>query len=475
MADTSSQASGQSSAESQSQGPGSRDRQGRDDAPEGTPGAGAPEADDGTADMPPTHTAEGGRTRQRPSRARVTFRASAESSSETVKTAAKVISIAAIAVLVVVRFDDVLNILGIIWSVLSPLLAGAILAYLLNLISSRLEHVVMPNVKSHPLELLRRGICIVLTLLIIVAFVAIVVNLVKDEIASAFGALASGITTLVDMIQELLASGDVGESETLEEIAALLSGDVSAWQESLSVLLEDIGGIGGVATTAVNMVSSAATTIVDVIIAIVFSLYVVADKERVLSGCRMFGHWMFRGDDYGKAHHVAMTANYCFSHFIGGQCIEATILGTLCGIGMAIFGMPYAASIGFIVGLTSLVPLVGSWLGGIIGALMIISVDPIQAIWFIVWLVTLQQIEGHVIYPNVVGNIIKVPGIWVLVSVFIGGTLFGVIGILMGVPLVATIRTLVKEYREAHGMDSDDSDFVPPSQTVPESDAETRL
>ena len=383
--------------------------------------------------------------------------------SQTVATAAKIIGIAALAALVIVEFDNILWLLHVVWNVVSPLIAGAVLAYLLNLISSRLERVIMPNVKSHPLELLRRGICIVLTLLIIVAFVVIVVNLVKDEIAEAFGALGSGITTAIDWIQELIASGDGGESEALEEISALLSGDVAAWQESISALVEDIGGIGGIATTAIDMVSSAATTIVDVVIAFVFSLYVTADKERVLSGCRIFGHFLFRGDDYDKAYHVVTTANYCFSHFIFGQCVEATILGTLCGIGMAIFGMPYAASIGFCVGITSLVPLVGSWIGGIIGALMILSVNPIQAIWFIVFLVTLQQIEGHVIYPNVVGNIIKVPGIWVLVSVFVGGTLFGVLGILMGVPLVATIRKLVKEYREDNGMTSDDSEFPDPS------------
>ena len=135
-------------------------------------------------------------------------------------------------------------------------------------------------------------------------------------------------------------------------------------------------------------------------------------------------------------------ANQSFSRFITGQCIEAVILGTLCAIGMAIFGMPYAVAVGACVGLTALVPVFGAWLGGAIGFLMILTVDPMQAVWFVVFLVILQQLESHLIYPNVVGASVGLPGIWVFAAVLVGGALFGVVGMFLGVPTVATLRTL---------------------------------
>ena len=117
-------------------------------------------------------------------------------------------------------------------------------------------------------------------------------------------------------------------------------------------------------------------------------------------------------------------------------------MGTLCAIGMALFGMPYAVAIGACIGLTALVPVFGAWLGGAIGFLMILTVDPMQAVWFVVFLVVLQQLESHLIYPNVVGASVGLPGIWVFAGVLVGGALFGVVGMFVGVPTIATIRTL---------------------------------
>ena len=143
--------------------------------------------------------------------------------------------------------------------------------------------------------------------------------------------------------------------------------------------------------------------------------------------------------------HFCTVANDCFSRFIMGQCIEACILGVLCGIGSAILHFPYAASIGLIVGVTSVIPFAGAWIGGIVGAAMILSQDPLQAVQFVIFLVILQQIEGHLIYPNVVGQSVGLPSIWVFVAVVVGATLFGLPGVLLGVPVISTVRTLVME------------------------------
>ncbi|MFR3272453.1 MAG: AI-2E family transporter [Slackia sp.] len=182
-----------------------------------------------------------------------------------------------------------------------------------------------------------------------------------------------------------------------------------------------------------------------VVVALVFCLYILLDKERVVKGANSALDLFMPASAAASVRRAAHVANQAFSRFITGQCIEAVILGTLCAIGMGMFGMPYALAIGACVGLTALVPVFGAWLGGAIGFLMILTVDPMQAVWFIVFLIVLQQLETHLIYPNVVGASVGLPGIWVFSAVLVGGALFGVLGMFLGVPAVATIRTLAIE------------------------------
>ena len=178
----------------------------------------------------------------------------------------------------------------------------------------------------------------------------------------------------------------------------------------------------------------------------VFALYLLLDKDRVHAGAMRAASFIPGEDLRRRVLHACSITNDCFSRFIRGQCIEAVILGALCAIGGTILQFPYAASIGLIVGVSSLIPFAGAWIGGIMGAAMILSQDPAQALQFIVFLVILQQIEGHLIYPNVVGQSVGLPSIWVFVAVIAGGSLFGLLGVLLGVPVISTIRTLAMEH-----------------------------
>ena len=380
-----------------------------------------------------------------------------EPASTVLRNAVVLVVVAAAAVLAIVRFDAVLAALSAIWSVVAPLLAGAAIAYLLNLIMERLERVYFPTSTHVVVKKTCRPVCLICSIALVALFVFVVVQIVSDEFATAVPALGDGVLTLLDMLNAWLTSGVLGNTEAVEYLSALLTGDSGAWEESLATLtdyvseaIENFGGYSSLVSIAYSAGKGVVAIVVDTLVAIVFAIYLLAGKERALKGLESFLRWALSKRMYRRVAHVGQVANECFSRFIFGQCLEGTILGTLCAIGMKILGMPYCATIGLCVGVTSLVPLVGAWCGGIVGALMIMSVDPIQAVWFVIFLVCLQQVEGHVIYPNVVGTSVGVPSIWVLVAVFAGGSLFGILGIVLGVPTVATILALVGERGEGY-------------------------
>lgn len=349
-----------------------------------------------------------------------------------------VVAAAAVAALAVVKIDAIMAVLAVLWKLVSPLLFGAGLAYFVNLVMRKLEKSLFSRTTSPLAAKLRRPVCMVLSLALIVGFVALVVTLVASELGSAFKALGAGITTALQTSQDWLS----------EEATAMLDpflGSQQSLMDSVSAAVKEMGGLDGVVSTALSVGKGVSGTVVDAIVALVFALYLLAGKENVLAGAYTLTYRLFPEKTAEYLIHAARVADESFSRFIMGQCLEGCILGCLCALGMKILGMPYAAAVGLCVGTTSLVPLVGAWVGGAVGALMILSVDPMQAVWFVVFLVVLQQIEGHLIYPNVVGTSVGVPGIWVLVSVFIGGSLFGILGVFLGVPVVAVIRRLVKE------------------------------
>lgn len=424
------------------------------------------------------------------------------SSDMTTKQFAKRVAVAcligAAAALLVFRFDDVLSILSAAWSVLSPFLYGMMLAYVLNLIMSLWEKLwdrlfsrpsggsvaasargiaggaggadasasahspADPVDSAHspagpadsaastaspsvPLSRrivgsLRRPVCLMLALATVAAIVATVVMLLSGEFKVAFAALGEGARVAYQALNEV-ASGD----PTLGGLVPAVDFD-SLW-DTAHEALQSVGGASGVASLAARWGGNIVHGVLDAVIAVVFALYVLAGREHFSQGAQSLGHMVLPQRWYELVAHACSVANENFTRFMGGQCLEACILGTLCAIGGTILGFPYAGSIGLCVGVTSIVPFIGAWLGGILGALMIASVSIEQALMFVVFLVILQQIEGHLIYPNVVGTTVGMPGIWTFFAVVVGGSLFGLFGVLFGVPVVSTIRQLVLEWR----------------------------
>ena len=353
---------------------------------------------------------------------------------------AYVVAMLALAILFITRFEDVMAGAGKVYEVLLPFFAGAIVAYLLNLIMSRLERVYFPGSTNALVVKSRRLVCMILSLLIVGTVVTVVIVMISEQMVESVTALFQGITAAFNAISDFVQEFGLDTG-----FLAVFSNDLSEWEKIVSEAIEQVGGVDKVVSSAFTLTGALTSGVFDGFIALVFAIYLLMGKERVKAGAKTLGFTVLSEASYRKACHACDIANDSFSRFIIGQCLEASILGTLCTIGMSILGVPYAMTIGPLVGLFSLVPLVGAWIGGIVGALMILPTSLEQALIFAVFLLILQQIEGNFIYPRVVGGSVGVSGIWVLLAVFVGGALFGVAGVLLGVPFVATVGRLLDE------------------------------
>ena len=223
----------------------------------------------------------------------------------------------------------------------------------------------------------------------------------------------------------------------------------------------------GAFSSALSVISSFFGGVVNFVVGLIFAVYILFNKEKLaVQADRLMRSYMKpKSEEHFR--YFCATADKCFSSFIVGQCTEAVILGLLCAIGMAILRIPYASTIGTLIGATALIPIVGAYIGAAVGALMIVVVDPIKALWFIIFLVILQQVEGNVIYPKVVGSSVGLPGMWVLAAVTVGGGLGGIGGMLLGVPAAATVYKLLEN--DVHRrLDGDEH-----SDEAPDDDAQT--
>ena len=192
-----------------------------------------------------------------------------------------------------------------------------------------------------------------------------------------------------------------------------------------------------------SIVGSVFGVVFNFVVALIFAIYILSSKEKLGGQAKRIVHAYVKPKWIAVGKRVLTTADSTFSSFIVGQVTEAVILGSLCTVCMLIFRFPYAPMIGAFTGVTALIPVVGAYLGAAVGAFMILTQDPLKAVLFLIFIVVLQQVEGNLIYPKVVGGSIGLPGMWVLAAVTVGGGLLGVPGMLLGVPAAATLYKLL--------------------------------
>ncbi len=366
-----------------------------------------------------------------------------------------------IIVFTVVLFTAVQNIGAIlgfavdVWGVFSSVIAGLAIAFVLNVPLRLFENKLFYGLREHrnpTVRKLLRPVSIVCSLLVTLGVLIILLLIILPQLVEAVAAV---LARLPGYVTELIVWAD-GLLEPFGFSLSAYLGDVnwntvfSDFGKTLSESMNDIiNTAGNVAGTAANVGTSIVSGAIDVVFSVIIAVYVLAQKERI----GRFAHrcilaFMPRRVGGGFIRICSMAAD-TFSNFIGGQLTDSCILGILCFIGMTIFGFPYSNVISVVIGVTSLVPLVGAFVGIVIGALLILTVEPIKALLFIVFILVLQQIEGNLIYPKIVGKAVGLPGVIVLSAVLVGGNVAGIIGGLCAVPVSAILYSLLRSAVDA--------------------------
>ena len=325
----------------------------------------------------------------------------------------------------------------------SPFILGAAIAFILN-VPMRVVERALNFIRN---ENLRRTAAIVLTLVLLVLAITGVVQLLVPQISETIQLL---IPKLIDFILrvEAVVMGFLQENpELLQWVSSTTDLQSFDWagliQKAATMIKDSVSVIASGAFTAVGGVTSA---ILDLVIGLVFALYCLARKEILARQGRRIIYALLPEHFCDESIRILRLTNSTFSNFISGQCLEAVILGCLFAVAMSILKMPYIPLVSVLIAVTALIPLVGAFVGCFLGAFFILVNDPIQALIFVAMFLVLQQIEGNLIYPKVVGTSIGLPGMWVLVAVAVGGDLMGVAGMLVMIPISSVLYALIREF-----------------------------
>lgn len=332
------------------------------------------------------------------------------------------------------------NLITALFRAAMPLLIGCVIAYIINILMHFYEQHYFPTTKSVNLKKSRRPVCLLAAFATLIIIVSIIAILVIPELISCVELLVSQIPGAVSSFVKWLESKDAVPENILASVSSI------DWKEKMDQVIGMLTtGVGNVLGTAINAVSSLFSNVVTALLALIFSIYCLLSKEKLGNQFdRLIKRYM-QTDHYSKIKYVLFVMNECFHKYIVGQCTEAVILGTLCAIGMLILRIPYAAMTGAVIAFTALIPVAGAYIGAAVGAFMIMTVSPVKAVIFLIFLVILQQVEGNMIYPRVVGASMGLPAIWVLAAVTVGGGMMGILGMLLSVPLTAVIYRLLRE------------------------------
>ena len=337
------------------------------------------------------------------------------------------------------NFNSLLKAAGWALNLTMPLLLGLVLALVLDVPMKLIETNFFSKARKPVWKKLKRPISLIVSLLIILAIVTGIVMLVIPELVEAVKVIIDSATNVINKIKTI----DKAQIAQLPFGNYLLQMDWDKLLDSAQPYIKDYGT--SIMNSAFDIVGSLVGGVVNFIIALFFAIYVLFSKETLKSQAkRLIYAWLPERAGKWTVHSISVATNN-FHNFVSGQTLEAVILGVLCMLGMFILRLPYAPMVGALVGVTALIPVVGAFIGAAVGAFMILTVDPIKAVIFVVFLLILQQIEGNLIYPKVMGDKVNLPALWILAAVTIGGGLVGPVGMLLSVPAFSTIYTLVKE------------------------------
>ena len=344
---------------------------------------------------------------------------------------------------IVFNFMGVLGFLGKLMGFITPIIIALCIALLLTVFLPGFETRIFGFRKKSKYKIinkLQRPLCLILTYALAIGILALIVLVIIPDISETIAYIIDKLPTFMVESREWLVKTLTELNVPVDDIPEI---DVNSFMKTITEWLPKNGNniVGG----AISITGSVFGVLSDILFGVIVSAYILAQKEKIGAFMKRVINSFFPEKCANVIHHVCAQTYFSFTRFIGGQLTEAIILGVLCYIGMLIFGFPNAAIISIIICVTALVPVVGALIGAFIGAFLILITDPIKAILFVVFLVILQQLEGNLIYPRVVGKAVGLPGVIVISAVLVGGNIGGVMGALIGVPLAAVIYSLLKE------------------------------
>lgn len=358
------------------------------------------------------------------------------------KTTLKIIGFIAVAAVLFAVFKDftfsaVTGFLGRIFSLLMPFITGAVIAFIINVPMRAVERVLFP--KKQKLQKLRRPLALIITLLAIILVITAVMVIVIPQVVTTAAELGKQIPDYMAKAQIYIE----GVFKDYPDIQQWIADFEIDWQ---SVLSSVSGWVTSGLSSTINIAASAVSGVVSAAIGFVFAMYILLQKERLGSQAKMVIYAILPEKAADKLLEICSRSEKTFSSFLSGQCLEAVILGCMFAAAMLIFRMKYVALISILIAFMALIPIVGAFIGCAVGAFLLFMQDPMQAVWFVVMFLVLQQIEGNLIYPKVVGESVGLPSIWVLFVVTIGGKLMGVFGMLIMIPASSVLYALFREF-----------------------------
>lgn len=347
------------------------------------------------------------------------------------------------------RFDAIKGFVEKILDAASPIIIGCVIAFLLNPVMNLFREIAQKILsaifRNHSGKKLRKAAnaigvfaTVIFLILIITAFLVLVIPSLQDSIITLYNNFPGYLDNVKNWINDFIANN--------EDLSNMIEEYLNRFETNFETVLADkvMPNIDTLLSTVSNGIIGGISALFDFVVGIIVAVYILASKDKLLAQAKKIIYCIFKKNTGNKILDVFSYINNVFSGFINGKIIDSVIIGILCGIFCAIVHMPYAALIAVIVGVTNVIPVFGPFIGAIPSALLILVADPKMAVMFIIFIIILQQVDGNIIGPMIIGDSTGLSAFWVLVAITLGGSLYGVMGMLLAVPVFACIYALIK-------------------------------
>lgn len=356
------------------------------------------------------------------------------------KTIIELIIFTVVIIFAFVNIEALWGFITYIIKIFMPFIIGVMIAFVLNVLLNVVENKLFKKLNEKNGKVwkkIKRPTSLITTFIIIIALIAFILGLLIPQLKNT----ATIFTENFDSYKK--------ESIKILDKIGIDDKDIKVLNKNIEKIKGEVTSYVGdnkqeIVQTTFGVASSVVGTITSLVLGIVFAIYILLKKEDLARQSRKVLKAYFPEKKEKRIREIADLSNKTFGNFISGQCLEALIIGVLCFIGMFILQIPYASTISVLVGFTALIPVFGAFIGTVIGAFLILMVDPTKAIIFIIFILILQQLEGNLIYPKVVGKSVGLPGIWVMVAVTVGASIAGVLGMLLSVPICSVLYSILK-------------------------------